>query len=224
VGLERSPLNLVSTIEELLIRRSSGSGRESREYGRGDSLLCPRNTYPHKLALTSSKSGRRSAGIVRSHWVRSLVLGGRWNVLWWRNQYLLEEQLILMNRRVGAFVTQSFCFLKRTERFTCCLVWMGNLFSCMKWLLFLFLVSYKPSHMQFVFSNLLKIWILKFFYAILSSTSAILSVGIVRSRTEATEFKFSYIICVCTRHVSANICHLHILVFLFACVCSVYVV
>jgi hypothetical protein len=34
VGLERGPLGLVSTIEELLERKSSGSGIESREYGR----------------------------------------------------------------------------------------------------------------------------------------------------------------------------------------------
>jgi hypothetical protein len=36
VGLERGPLSLVSTIEELLERNSSGSGLEIREYGRGD--------------------------------------------------------------------------------------------------------------------------------------------------------------------------------------------
>jgi hypothetical protein len=36
VGLERGPLSLVSTIEELLGRKSSGSGQENREYGRRD--------------------------------------------------------------------------------------------------------------------------------------------------------------------------------------------
>jgi hypothetical protein len=36
VGLERGPLSLVSTTEELLERKSSGSGLESREYGRSD--------------------------------------------------------------------------------------------------------------------------------------------------------------------------------------------
>jgi hypothetical protein len=36
VGLEKGPLNLLSTIEELLGRKSSGSGLERREYGRGD--------------------------------------------------------------------------------------------------------------------------------------------------------------------------------------------
>jgi hypothetical protein len=36
VGLERGPLSLVSTTEELLERTSSGSGLKSQEYGRGD--------------------------------------------------------------------------------------------------------------------------------------------------------------------------------------------
>jgi hypothetical protein len=36
VGLERGPLRLVSTIEELLGRNSSDSGLEIREYGRRD--------------------------------------------------------------------------------------------------------------------------------------------------------------------------------------------
>jgi hypothetical protein len=38
VGLERGPLSLVSTIEEILGRNSSGSDLENREYGRGDPL------------------------------------------------------------------------------------------------------------------------------------------------------------------------------------------
>jgi hypothetical protein len=38
VGVERGPLTLVSTIEQLLGRNSSGSGLETREYGRGDLL------------------------------------------------------------------------------------------------------------------------------------------------------------------------------------------
>jgi hypothetical protein len=36
VGLERGPLSFVSTIEELLERKSSGSGLENREYGSRD--------------------------------------------------------------------------------------------------------------------------------------------------------------------------------------------
>jgi hypothetical protein len=68
VGLKRSPLGLVSTTEELLERKSSGSGPESPEYGRRDPSSCPSGTlYPQKLALTSPTSGGRSVGIVRSH-------------------------------------------------------------------------------------------------------------------------------------------------------------
>jgi hypothetical protein len=44
VGLERRPLSLVSATEELLIRNSSGSGLESREYGHRDSSRWPRGT------------------------------------------------------------------------------------------------------------------------------------------------------------------------------------
>jgi hypothetical protein len=36
VGLERGPPSLVSATEELLGRKSIGSGLESREYGRRD--------------------------------------------------------------------------------------------------------------------------------------------------------------------------------------------
>jgi hypothetical protein len=36
VGLERDPLSLVNTGEELLERKSSGSGLENRDYGRRD--------------------------------------------------------------------------------------------------------------------------------------------------------------------------------------------
>jgi hypothetical protein len=64
VGLERGPLGLVSTIEELFERKSSGFGLESREYGRRDPS---RSTLlPQKLALTSPRGGGCSVGIVRS--------------------------------------------------------------------------------------------------------------------------------------------------------------
>jgi hypothetical protein len=36
VGLERGPLGLVSTIEELLGRKRKASGLENRDYGRRD--------------------------------------------------------------------------------------------------------------------------------------------------------------------------------------------
>jgi hypothetical protein len=48
--------------EELLGRKSSGSGLEIREYGR----RVPPPLYPQKLILTSRTSGGRSVGIVRS--------------------------------------------------------------------------------------------------------------------------------------------------------------
>jgi hypothetical protein len=71
VGLERGPLSLVSTTEELLDRKvaekSSGSCLENREYGRRDPSLWPRGTlYPQELTITSPTSGGRSVGIVRS--------------------------------------------------------------------------------------------------------------------------------------------------------------
>jgi hypothetical protein len=67
VGLERGPLSLVSTIEELLKRKSSGSGLENREYGSRDPSRLPCGThYPQNLALTSPISGVLSVGIVRS--------------------------------------------------------------------------------------------------------------------------------------------------------------
>jgi hypothetical protein len=67
VGLERAPLSLVSTIEELLERKGSGFGLESREYGRRDPSRWPRDSLcPQKLELTSPTSDDRSVGIVRS--------------------------------------------------------------------------------------------------------------------------------------------------------------
>jgi hypothetical protein len=67
VGLERGPLSLVSTIEELLGRKNCGSGLENRDYGRRDPSSFLRGTlYPQNLALTSPTSGYLSVGIVRS--------------------------------------------------------------------------------------------------------------------------------------------------------------
>jgi hypothetical protein len=58
VGLERDALSLVSTIEELLGKRCSGSGLESREYGRRDPSRWPRGTlYPQKVGTNSADKG-----------------------------------------------------------------------------------------------------------------------------------------------------------------------
>jgi hypothetical protein len=64
VGLE---LSLVSTIEELLGRKSSGSGLEIREYGSRDPSRWPHGTLDtQKLALTLPTSSGLSVGMVRS--------------------------------------------------------------------------------------------------------------------------------------------------------------
>jgi hypothetical protein len=66
-GLERGPLSLMSTTEELLETKSSSSGLETRKYGSRDPSSWPRGTlYQQKLALSSPTSGGHSVGIVRS--------------------------------------------------------------------------------------------------------------------------------------------------------------
>jgi hypothetical protein len=59
VSLERGPLSLVSTIEELLTWESSGSGQESREYGHRD----PSTWHPPSPKIgTNFANKRRSLG------------------------------------------------------------------------------------------------------------------------------------------------------------------
>jgi hypothetical protein len=49
MDLERGPLSLMSTIQELLERKSSGSGLENRDYGRrGSTALITRHPSIHK--------------------------------------------------------------------------------------------------------------------------------------------------------------------------------
>jgi hypothetical protein len=80
VGLERGPLSLLSTIEELLGRKSSGSGLESREYGHRDPLHWPRGSlYSQKVSLTSPTIGGHSVGIVLS---RTQATEFSFNFLW----------------------------------------------------------------------------------------------------------------------------------------------
>jgi hypothetical protein len=63
VGLERGPLSLVSTNEELLGRKSSSSGLENREYGRRDPSSRPRVTLYISAKLgTNFADKRRSLG------------------------------------------------------------------------------------------------------------------------------------------------------------------
>jgi hypothetical protein len=51
VELEWGPLSLVSTTEELLERKSRGSGLESREYERRDPSLWPRGTLLNRILV-----------------------------------------------------------------------------------------------------------------------------------------------------------------------------
>jgi hypothetical protein len=71
-GLERGPLSLVSTTEELLRRKGSSSGLESREYSCMDLSRWPCGTlYPQKLALTSLTSDGHLVCIFRS-WTQAM--------------------------------------------------------------------------------------------------------------------------------------------------------
>ena len=68
MGLERGPLSLVRSIEELLELKSSGSGLENRDLTAAG-IRCADHVTPlylQKLALTSPTGGGRSVGIVRS--------------------------------------------------------------------------------------------------------------------------------------------------------------
>jgi hypothetical protein len=67
IGLERGPLSLVSIIEDLLGRKSSGFCLENRDYGSRDPSRCTCGTlYPQMLALTSPTSVSLSVDVVRS--------------------------------------------------------------------------------------------------------------------------------------------------------------
>jgi hypothetical protein len=60
VGLERGPLSLVGTIEELLERKSSGSGLQNRDYGRRNPPRWPRDPTLSANVDTDFNNKRRS--------------------------------------------------------------------------------------------------------------------------------------------------------------------
>jgi hypothetical protein len=115
VGLERGSLSLVSTIEELLVRKIRGSGLESREYRRRDPSRRPHGTlYPQKLALASPTSGGHSVGTVRS---RTQAMGF---VLHWskkQKQKKCQQRLqIAVQKKIWAEVWQCPQQVQRQER------------------------------------------------------------------------------------------------------------
>jgi hypothetical protein len=56
--MERGPLSLVITIEELLERKISGSGPKSREYGRRDKSRWPRGIFYPQVGSELADKGR----------------------------------------------------------------------------------------------------------------------------------------------------------------------
>jgi hypothetical protein len=85
VGLERGPLSLMSTIEELLERKSSGSGLEIREYGhRRSAALTTRHPSISKVGINFANKrwslSRYSSLAGSGHRVRFVCLWGK-NIL-----------------------------------------------------------------------------------------------------------------------------------------------
>jgi hypothetical protein len=62
VGLERGPLSLVSTVEELLERKSSGSSVENLDYGLGYPSRWLRDTLYSKKVGSNFADKRQSLG------------------------------------------------------------------------------------------------------------------------------------------------------------------
>jgi hypothetical protein len=108
LGLERGPLSLVSIIEELLERKSSGSGVENRDYGLGISRADhAKPLFPQKLTITSPTSGGRSVDIVRSRTTVTKLF-----VMWsWVSTSMLEEEVVRLET-VAAMDKNSKLFRK----------------------------------------------------------------------------------------------------------------
>jgi hypothetical protein len=68
VGLERGSLSLVSTVEELLGRKSSGSGLEIRDYGRRGSAALT-TWHPLSAKVSTNFADKRRSLVDSGHGV-----------------------------------------------------------------------------------------------------------------------------------------------------------
>jgi hypothetical protein len=110
VGLERGPLSLMNTTEELLGRKSSGSGLERREYGRGGSVTL--TTLHHlstkMLALTSPTCGICSIGMARWRTQATEVSFFRFNNH--HTSHLATAKYYISNDLTKSFWRTTVCF------------------------------------------------------------------------------------------------------------------
>jgi hypothetical protein len=115
VGHERGPLSLVSTIEELHERKSSGSGPENREYGRRD---------PSRWLLDTPVSAK--VGTNFSHKRRSL---GRYSSLTDSDHRVCVWYRIVRRFRAGCISQHIITLPRRIWPLTCST--MGRTMKCM---------------------------------------------------------------------------------------------
>jgi hypothetical protein len=110
----------VSITEELLERKSSGSGLEIRAFGIGDPQRRSHGTlYPQTLALTSS-SGVRSVGIVRS-WTQATEC----------SLVFIHSNISQISSTLTSFIKAIFISYHRSTYFNFCHIFEG-LFRCSK--------------------------------------------------------------------------------------------
>jgi hypothetical protein len=88
VGLERGPLCLVNTTEELLQWKSSGFGSSKSILTAVGSWHVHHATplYPQKLALTSPTCGGRSVCIIRL-WTKAMEFSFQFITTWYHRQW-----------------------------------------------------------------------------------------------------------------------------------------